>query len=152
LIGETQEKPRLQGSLALEVQRALVRRAEILRERKVPLNRDTFKVLLAREEQQLINRLEQRFGTRQGLQAGQEVSGTVVGYELLGDGYRMVVKLQRGFVLRKVARKEAQLAFGTEVSLCRARKGATGGRETSDFITVKAKGPGHRQGQSRNKG
>jgi type IV secretory pathway VirD2 relaxase len=147
ILGEAREKPSLRGSLALQVERAIARRAEVLQERRVDISSGTFKQLLSREEQRLVRKLEHRLGQQRSLKVGEEVSGKVVGYELMGDGHRMIVRVENGFVIRKVSGKEPQLAYGTEVTLQRVAV-ASRGRERN-FISMKRQDTGSNRGRSR---
>jgi hypothetical protein len=117
------------GAFGRELTRALKARADLLQERGTSFNsKDTYHELLKKEEQEMLARVSKQH--RRGAQTlveGTQVRGRVVGYELLGDGYRMVVGADDGsFVARRVGRREARVQVGEQVTLSVLRRDSSG--------------------------
>lgn len=107
------------GVLGQEIQRARRARTAVLQTRGVIQKHDTYTELLRRDERALMARLQaqHRKICVELLDKGQQVQGAVSSYELLSDGYRMVIRTEQGLVVRKVSKREARLARNTPVVL-----------------------------------
>jgi hypothetical protein len=137
-LGESAELMGFRGSFRLEIERALRKRENVLKSQGLKPGKETFGKLLNIEEAALNTRLEARYGKYESLQLVKQYLGKVVGYELLGDGYRMVVKTNSGFTTRKVGLSEAQLPFQSEVTLLRVLDFSNGKRR--EFVKVRVVG------------
>lgn len=107
------------GAFGLEVSRAVRERQKVLERRGVACTKDTYRELLQRDERVFLKLVEKQLGRRyRAVLPGEELSGEVVKYELLGDGYHMVVSTDAGFfTTRQVSKREERLEVGTEVTL-----------------------------------
>ena len=131
LAGGYEKELKSTGVFGLELQRALGQRREFLEQRGITLDVDTFERLLKRDEQKLEEQLEKQHGKQKAvIPASSERSGRVSHYAILGDGPRMIVLLDEGYVIRKVGKREARLLEGTPVRLARVNK-QVGGRVAS---------------------
>jgi type IV secretory pathway VirD2 relaxase len=129
IVTENRSIRRSMGTFGRELTRALKARRDLLQERGISFNsKDTYHELLKKEEQEMLARVSKQH--RRGAQTlveGTQVRGTVVGYELLGDGYRMVVGADDGsFVARRVGRREARVQVGEQVTLSVLRRDSSG--------------------------
>jgi hypothetical protein len=131
LAGGHEKELKSTGVFGLELQRALGQRREFLEQRGITLDVDTFERLLKRDEQKLEEQLEKQHGKQKAvIPPSSERSGRVSHYAILGDGPRMIVLLDEGYVIRKVGKREARLLEGTPVTLARVNK-QVGGRVAS---------------------
>lgn len=134
------------GAFGLAVRRAIQAREEALAQRGISFTKDTYAALLRQEERELLVRLrEQHGGSPRALKEGEEVAGVVLGYELLGDGYRMVVSTEDGFVTRPLAHREERMAPKSEVTVARVRLGVEG----KSLVRVRLKKEVHGANQGR---
>jgi hypothetical protein len=128
IVTENRSILRSMGAFGRELTRALKARTDSLQEREVSFNKDTYHELLKKEEREMLAKVSKQH--RQGaqtLQEGTQVQGRVVGYDLLGDGYRMVVGADDGsFVARRVGRREARVQVGEQVTLSVSRSDRNG--------------------------
>lgn len=107
------------GAFGLEVSRAVKERQKVLQKRGVVINKGTYWGLLKIEEQAFVKLLERQSGCVHRVVAPkEEISGELIKYELLGDGYRMAVKADGGFVTtRLVSKREQKIEIGSRVTL-----------------------------------
>jgi type IV secretory pathway VirD2 relaxase len=113
------------GVFALSVSRAVKLRVQALAKRGITQRRDTYAELHRQEQRLLMNNIEKRYGTSvvsfEALRrkvGGQQVVGEVLGYELLSDGQRMIVRTDDGDVLaRAVGKREGRFQEGSYVRL-----------------------------------
>ena len=145
-LGAQGEAVEGQGIYHLEVTRALRQRQEELNSRGVLPAKEVFYSLLEKDKEALLAKLKGQFGHEHTLKVGEQIKGRVLNYELLGDGYRMVTKTELGFVVRKVGKKEAQLPYGSEVTLSKEVRVIKGRKReivrASPTVTSKAQGRG----------
>lgn len=123
------------GTYRIEVERELSKRKQFLGERGTRIEKGVFYELLRVDERKLKEGLEKRLGREQFMKGGEEIAGKVIGYELLGDGYRMIAKTELGYVMRKVGKRESQLPFNSEVTLSKSVK--TFGGRSKEIIKAK---------------
>ena len=109
-----------------EVIRAAQARKKFLERSGIEVSNRSFSSLIGSDEKALREKLTKAYGPELRIPAGGEVRGKVVGYELLADGHRMIVKTAGGYVLRKVSPREGQLAFQTELLLSKELQNLNG--------------------------
>jgi type IV secretory pathway VirD2 relaxase len=145
-----QDNPGLQarGAFGLQVSRAVKKRAQLLEQRGIIQTRDTYAELLRRDERAISAKIEKQYGRTYGtLREGREVSAEVLGYELLSDGYQMVVRTEEGLVMaRAVGTREKRFEVGAHVTLSVSK----GEGQRRPFIHVTA--GGQREGHNNAKG
>jgi type IV secretory pathway VirD2 relaxase len=149
-FGASAKLEEYRGTFRLDMERVLKKRKEVLQERGLNLKSGVFERLLALEEADLQRRLAPRYGTYEQVSNEQQTTGKVVGYELLGDGYRMVVSTSGGFTTRKVGQGEGQLPFQSEVALQKVSYRSNGIQR--DFVKVRVTGSATGRDQSRRRG
>lgn len=119
IIAEGHMAQKATGAFGLEVSRALKERGEILKGRGQSQSRELYEQLLVQEEKNLKARLTKKLSRRYTtLVPNRELEGELLQYDLLGDGYRMVIGLEdASFVTRAVPTREERMEVGTRVSI-----------------------------------
>jgi type IV secretory pathway VirD2 relaxase len=119
IVAEGHVALRAAGAFGLEVSRALKERAEILESRGQSQTIELYKELLADDEEKLKAKLTKEFSRHYAtLIPNKESEGELLKYDLLSDGYRMVVGLEDGsLVTRAVPTREERMEVGTRVRI-----------------------------------
>lgn len=131
------------GSFRSRVEKELRARQQFFKHQGIPIHARIFSQLLQRDEKRLLEHLSKRLGEAHTVQTGERIMGKVIAYEPLGDSYHMVVKTERGFVIRKVGSRESQLPYNSEVELTKEVRITSGKKR--EFIRVKALDRSHGQ-------
>lgn len=110
-------------SFGREVQRATEMREGFLKENNLEVNNSLIKKLRTLESKNIRAKYEPLLGLQiESLPEGK-ACGTLVGYELLGEGYRALVKIPQGFVVLPVKPNEERIEIGSAISIQQTKQG-----------------------------